>query len=170
MVDLVVEDGSIVAGANTYVDVPWADAYLAIDPHAGPIWAGFDDERKTMLLAYATRWIDENVIWYGRKVEKDQPLAWPRHGMHDGEYPVASTIIPEALKRAVALAAVFLHQENPTELAEAVGIKRFRNDTIEIEFQDGVTQKATPDWLSRLLRVFGTGPGDRGFKPITRVR
>jgi hypothetical protein len=168
-VELVVEDGTIVPGANTYVSLAEATALISIDPHLAPIWDVMEEDDQNQMLAYASRWIDENHIWYGRPVSMDQPMRWPRCGMHDGEFWVPSTVIPEALRKAVAYAAVWLRANNPTDAAEAVGIKRFRNDTIEIEWQDGASQGTVPVWMARLLRVFGTGPGDRGFKPITRV-
>ncbi|RUW56737.1 DnaT-like ssDNA-binding protein [Mesorhizobium sp. M8A.F.Ca.ET.021.01.1.1] len=170
-ITLIVEDGTIVVNANTYVSLEEATAYLEIDPRFGPLWTGMpDDEKRKQMLVFATRWLDENYQWYGRQVEKTQALRWPRYGMNDGEYCVPSCVIPTALKHAVAMVAVWLFVTDPEEASNSVGIKRFRNDTIEIEWQDNFSgQSAAPKWLSRLLRVFGVGPGDRGFKPIVRT-
>jgi hypothetical protein len=171
-ITLIVEDGTLVANANTYISLEEATAYLEIDPRLGPIWAAMvDDEKRNQMLVFATRWLDENYQWFGAQVTKTQALRWPRCGMNDGEFCVPSTIIPPALKHAVAQTAVWLFVTDPDEAADSVGIKRFRNDTIEIEWQDNFSgQTGVPKWMSRLLRVFGIGPGDRGFKPIVRVR
>lgn len=169
-VTLIVEDGSIVSGANSYVSRADATSYLEIDPRAGPVWAALDDSVKDQMLAFATRWIDENHIWFGRRVREDQPLDWPRCGMHDGEYPVASTLIPVQLKNATALAAVWLSAVDPEEASQQAGIKRFRNDTIEIEWQDNFSGQATvPAWMPTLLSAFAQRLGARGFKPIKKA-
>lgn len=174
---VIVEDGSIVENANSYISVEFADEYLSLDPRLGPAWdaltsaedADPDPQLKEKMVIFATRWLDENFIWHGKRVSSEQSLAWPRKGMFDGEYPVPETTIPLLLKRATAQVAVWLYANDPNGSDETLGVKRFRNEEIEIEWQDSFNQTSVPVWLLRLLRVFGYGPGDRGFKPITRV-
>lgn len=164
-----VEDGSIVPDANSFVSVVEADDILAIDFRKTPEWNALVEEDKQLMLAAATRYLEDNYLWYGRKVEPDQPLAWPRYGMEDKERMcIAPGVIPKELKRAVAQLAVWLRTNDGNEMLDGEGIRRFRSDDIEIEFQDGYYGRTAPEFLSRLLVCFGTGPNDRGFKPITR--
>lgn len=176
-VTLVVEDGSIVDGANTYISLADVAAILDVDMRKSVAWAAVPDEAtKNQLIAMATRYLEENYIWYGFKVMNtddtidSQPLSWPRSGMYDAEgVAIATTVIPEELKKAVAYLALWLYTNDGDAELLNESVKRFRSDEVEIEWQDGYQGKKAPEFLSKLLRPFGLGPNDRGFKPIRRV-
>lgn len=177
---LVVEDGSIVTGANAYLDATEADAILEVDFRLWPIWNALTADEKAQRLIMSTRFLDKNFIWFGLRVQPAdpdatppvvaQPLQWPRKGMRDCEGNcIPETLIPDDLKEAVAYFAVWLHGNDPDEAFDQAGIKRFRNDTVEIEWQDNFSgQSGFPAFLTRLLQCFGTAPGERGFRPIIR--
>lgn len=92
-----VEDGTIVAGANSYTTIAYADAYF--EDRDNTVWAVVvDDADKEGYLIRATDYI-ESV--YGRRfigemVETDQPLSWPRT---DAD-PYADDVIPDRLQKA----------------------------------------------------------------------
>lgn len=167
--ELIVEDGSIVEGANSYVGLDEADRYLDIDPRGGPKWAGLEEEERERLLAYATRYIDENYIFAGRPTTREQELKWPRRGMTDIDgYHVADAVIPRELRHATAQLAVWLDANDPAGQGSETGIKRFRNEEVEMEWQDGHEFRELPNHVTRLLAAFGTGPGQRGQRRIIR--
>lgn len=164
-----VEDGTIVPGANSYVTVEEADSFLEVDFRQWPIWEPLEVEDKQKMLALATRYLDQNYQWFGKKVEQDQPLEWPRRGaLYCDRTCVAQTVIPTEVKNATMLLAVWLRTNDGEEQLNSPGVRRFRSEEIEIEWQDSFEGRAGPEFLSKLLICFGYGPNDRGFKPIIR--
>lgn len=172
-----VEDGTIVAGANSYLSLADAKAILEVDFRAYPIWNALpDDETKQKMLVMATMYLEDNWHWFGRRTGPlltppvAQPLKWPRTGMKDCEGNcIAENVIPSEVKRAVAQLAIWLRENDGNEQLESEGIKRFRSDEVEIEWQDGYSGRVAPEFASKLLKCLGYGPNDRGFKPIVKV-
>ena len=168
--NFIVEDGSGVAGANSYVTVEEATDILIPNFRDSAVWDQLDTDQREKLLVLATSYIDENYFFHGSKADRNQSLRWPRKGMRDNENMcLADCIIPIELKKAVARLSVWTFANDPDEALNARGIKRFRSDDLEIEFQSGFEGQFAPDFLRKLLGTFGYGPNDRGFKPITRV-
>jgi len=172
----VVEDGTIVANANSFVTVEDATAILEIDFRVGPVWAALSEDDQQKSLVMATMYLEDNWQWFGKRTgplldpPEEQPLKWPRTGMKDCEGNcIAANVIPTEVKRATAQLAMWLRNNDGNEQLEAEGIKRFRSDEVEIEWQDGYAGRVAPEFLSKLLKCFGYGPNDRGFKPIVRV-
>lgn len=165
-----VEDGTIVAGANSFVSVEEADDIILLDFRLQAVWSILDLPTKELLLAQATRYLNDNYQWFGRRTEpQTQPLKWPRTGMKDCEGNcIGPNVIPSELKSATAQLGVWLRTNDPNEKMEAEGVKRFRSEEMEIEWQAGYWGRYAPEFLSKLLICFGWGPNDRGFKPITR--
>lgn len=97
---IIVEDGSIVEGAQSYASVEDADAYFEVFPE----WTDLEDAVKEQALVKATRTIDA-VEFPGTRVDADQPLQWPRSGCYYGDGSLAVSIgedeIPLALVNAV---------------------------------------------------------------------
>ena len=177
---LVVEDGTIVAGANSYVSVADADAIIALDLQTDPAkWNALDTEGKSKWLAFATRWLDDRMVWNGTRVtdpvyprqtptRTPQPLGWPRKNAHDRERrAISEIIVPSEVKRATALIANHYLNGDDDELQ--AGIRRFRADTFEIEYQQGWFKSPVPPWLKYALFGLGQIGGETGFKKIVRV-
>lgn len=173
---LIVEDGTIVANANSYLSVAEADSILEIDFRMWAVWNPQATELKEQLLMMATRWLDETYSFYGSRADNDeneppviQALEWPRSGARDcAGQCIADAVIPIEIRKATAYAAVWLFTNDPAEIDSQAGIKRFRNFESEIEWQDGWIGTVQPGFLTRLLQCLGDGPGDLGFKPIIR--
>jgi hypothetical protein len=85
---LVVEDGSMVAGANSYVTVQEADDYIIQNFHAWPAWNALNLPTKQQLLAWACRYVDQRATWYGEQTSS----AWAL-GLRFSP-PIANWIIP----------------------------------------------------------------------------
>jgi hypothetical protein len=171
-----VEDGTIVADANSYVALADADDILAADAKKEAIWAALaDDVAREKQLVMATAYLDDNFQWFGHKTgpcldpPEDQALKWPRRGMRDAEGAcIGDGVIPKELKKATVYLAIWLLDNDADESLETEQIKRFRSDEVEIEFQDGYSGRLAPAFLTKLLRCFGYGPNDRGFKNIVK--
>jgi hypothetical protein len=132
----IVETGSGVTGANSYISV--ADADLVFDNLGQAAeWDAVTD--KEQRLRDGTRYLDlrYGLQWRGLRAAIDNPLEWPRVRALDASgYLIASTTVPQALKLATCLAAI--RAVTPLTLLPDVAnapIKRIREkvDVIETE-------------------------------------
>lgn len=181
---LVIEDGSVVAGANSYFSIAQANAILALEPIDTTAWNALSATKQAVYIIAATRWIDDRIVWTGdRKTDprvrnwRDdafpkvplQPRAWPRRGAFDRERRrISEVIVPEEVRRATALIANYLLTSNGEEDDQA-GIRRFRADTFEMEYQQGWYKSPCPSWLKFVLFGLGQPGNELGFKKIVRV-
>jgi len=76
---LIVEDGSIVSGAESYCSVATADEYHA--GRANATWAGLDQAAKEANLREATEYMVGmyRQRWKGQRASINQVLDWPRY-------------------------------------------------------------------------------------------
>ncbi len=79
---LVVEDGSIVTGANSFVSLEDADAYHAL--RGSVAWAAATTAAKEAAIVQATDYLC-GLAWQGYLIQQDQPLCWPRSGVYSPE-------------------------------------------------------------------------------------
>ena len=171
---MVVEDGSVVTGANSYVSLAEADTYLASSITAS-VWTALDDTAKENLLIVASRWLDQQATWGGYKYDEDSAMRWPRTGAYDRDnLPVAEDEIPQQLREAVMeLALFFATPENdPTRYSETQGMTEITVDVITLKFTEGYNASALKflPGLNVMLRGIGSVSfGGRGFAPIVRV-
>lgn len=103
---LVVEDGTGLAAANSYVSIAEADTYAADKNETA--WSGYSSAIKTAALINASLYLDASFSFIGNKTSAGQGLAWPRTGVVDYVETVtyASNAIPLVLKRAVIELAI----------------------------------------------------------------
>lgn len=104
---LIVENGSGVAGAESYASVAQASAYHTA--RGATAWDDVDD--KEAALRKATDYMLQNyrLGWKGFRVKPDQALDWPRYecyipgyrlGRWAGDYLVPSTVVPIEVRNA----------------------------------------------------------------------
>lgn len=124
-VTMVVEDGTGLSTANSYVSVSDADTLLAMRGYAlewdqaataGTPPAG----SKEQMLMWATRLLDEQCAWLGERMSTSQALRWPRSSVptkDDDDY-LANNVIPQFLKVATAELALALLKKDRPEKSE----------------------------------------------------
>lgn len=152
---LVVEDGSVVAGADAYVSLSAANTYFT--NHGAPTqWTGATDAVKEAAIRYATQWLDAVFSWRGEVVSNDQVLDWPRAGVYDDENRyVDSDSIPRLLKDATCEAALEHLKSSLIEGKERGGkVKRTKLGPIEKEFMDGAPGERSRPFVSQLVAPF----------------
>lgn len=95
---LVIEDGTRVAGANSYVSwtdyTAWADARgIDITQH----------NQQSHIEQHILRAMDyfENLAFIGRKASQEQPLQWPRTEVVIDTYAIDAYTIPQQVKNAI---------------------------------------------------------------------
>lgn len=119
----IVETGAVVAGANSLVDVTFADEFHLDRGNA--TWAALALADKQAALIVATDWLTQEFRgkWKGSEVKPPQPLDWPRRdvtrmtGMpltrlnsslpyYDPTVYYPANIVPDEVKKAVAVLAL----------------------------------------------------------------
>jgi hypothetical protein len=163
----VVEDGSGLADATSYVSVADAGAYFAVDPNVTD-WETLTLEQQQQWLNWATRLLDQKVIWAGYPTTTMQALRWPRTGVinRDG-LRIASDEIPRQLVELVCEFVKFIRVTDPTAGSDIDQIQRLQVDVIEIEFQEDTAQPLFPSIIGSLL--IGLGKMRSGLMGFGRV-
>jgi hypothetical protein len=111
-VQLIVEDGSMPDGANTYVDAGFVDAYLEARGNAA--WLAANDDVRTIALVRAADVLN-SYRWKGVSSSPGRIMAWPRKNVaYADATPVPENVIPAQVKNAQCeLAALINGGENP---------------------------------------------------------
>lgn len=180
---LIKETGAIITGANTYVTVEEADAFLAY--HATRVaWAAMTTGDKEAALVQAARAMDAICAWKGQKMDIDQPRAWPRAGVmvstvaeawnplysrSGAGYP--SDQVPQAVKDAQCELAALMAQGDRTADQDSAGIKSMKvgKGALEIEFDPSTAPRMIGRLPPALLSDYITGTGARGSVAVYRA-
>lgn len=142
-VSLIVEDGSCVPSANSYVSLEYADEYMSNTGRTA--WASQSENARKSYLINATAYIDRTYSklgWKGiKKYHRNQPLCFPRVELYDKDgFEVEG--IPEELMKAVCEASFIATTTSLFTINAASGeVKRKKAETLEIEyFSSGETE------------------------------
>ncbi len=99
MAGIVVEDGTEVAGANSYASVVYADAYWLDRNNA--TWAAATGPAKIAALLEAAQFMDPSYKWLGNRVTQTQNMSWPRYVVLDlDQKQVLSTTVDDRVLQA----------------------------------------------------------------------
>lgn len=97
---LIIEDGSIVDSANSYITVAeyndWADVRFGVERESAPV-----DLVSTERLIFRAMDYFEKQKFQGERVSSAQPLAWPRVNVVFDRENIPSLPIPQDVKRAL---------------------------------------------------------------------
>lgn len=160
---LILEDGTGVADAQSYIDVAFADAYFAARGVAA--WTGADAVKEQAIIR-AMDYVETRWRWLGaQQFPETQALAWPRLYLYDDGTAVEG--IPVKLQRAVAeyalraLSGALIADPTTDASGQVVTSKRSKVGPIEEEtaFLAGSQQLIKPypaaDMLVRQWTVAG---------------
>lgn len=148
-VSLIVEDGSCVPNANSYVTLEYADAYMGNTGRKS--WFGKTDDEKKAYLINATAYIDRTYSklgWKGiKKYHRNQALCFPRVELYDKDgFEVKD--IPEELKKAVCEAGFIAISNSLFSINSSTGdVKRKKAETLEVEYFS--SSESSTDYISR---------------------
>lgn len=163
---LSIEDGTIIAGAESYVSAAECTTYHAARGNAA--WTGTDAVKEAALLK-AAQYLDGHYCnrFKGSKYQPlDQTMQWPRVGVFIDGHLLDAYTIPQRLKDAQCeLALIALS----ADLAPSVsaGIKREKVDVLETEYFAGApvgttVYTAVNNLLVDLLKPLNTCEAVRG--------
>lgn len=159
---IVVEDGSIVENANSYVSVATFEAYAA----ARGITLTGDSEQ---LLIQAMDYI-EGLNYQGRKVSADQPLQWPRSGVIIDGYYVDSDVIPQELKNGEMQTAIAIDMGQSPLASITQNAIRKKVGSIEIEYSSSSSNNPINKQINySLQKLLGSGNFGSGTIKVSKA-
>lgn len=156
MATIIVEDGTIVAGANSYVTEAELTTYAT---DRGKTLSGSTD----VLLIQAMDFI-ESQNFIGVKSEEDQPLQWPRDWVQIDGYFLDDGTIPQELKNAQMAAAIAIDDGNGPLDDIPRSVKREKIDVIEVEYMDNAASQVINRKIQAALRKLLKASG--GFQVV----
>ena len=167
----IVEDGSVVTGANSYVTVEEADDYLVANIHVSAIWSALSTAEKQYLLVWGTRYLDQRAVWNGYKTDVTSPLRWPRTGVYDRDKVlIGINEIPQQLKEAVIEMARYLISDDRSVERGQDGLESLKVDVIELVFDKDYRLAEVPNELQYILQGLGyVRAGSSTFAKIKRA-
>ena len=151
MATIVVEDGTVVAGANSYVTEAELTTYAA---DRGVTLAAATD----VLLIKAMDYI-ESLAFIGDKSSEGQALQWPRNSVYIDGYYVESTTIPAALKTGQIATALAINSEDSPLATVERATKREKVDVIEVEYMDSAAAQPIVKTINAAMRKILAGGG-----------
>jgi len=166
---LIVETGSGVAGANSYISLVDADIYAAGTNFRGA-WDDLSDPDKESRLIEAALLMDQTANYKGYKTYSSGTLRWPRSGVSDLDgIEIPSNSIPFQLKNAqMEMAFTLSLGTDPNATPETLGVKELQVDVIGIKFTDdmaaGLEKKPLPDKVLMWLRGLIVSASIRGLR------
>jgi len=152
---LVVEDGTGLSTAESYISIADADTYIAAYKGADATWDGASDSDKEIAARQATQYLDGVYNWMGEIYRSEQALDWPRNYIYN-DRGLMEVGIPTKLEQATA--EVMFLIIGGTSISEDVTrssqVTREKVDVIEVEYEPGATQQPSFPKVNRLLADF----------------
>ena len=159
---LVVEDGTGVTGANTYISeteyTTWANDRFGSARSTLPA----DTAAYEAIIKRAMDYL-ETLEFKGIKKERDQALQWPRYDVYIDGYYVDSDSIPQELKNAV-FELTYAEETNVGEFAQVSReTKREKVGPVEVEYSDSAASRTISPSISATLRKLVAGGSGSSF-------
>lgn len=155
---LIVEDGTVVTGAESYCTAAFATTYH--DNRGNAAWAALaSDTIRERLLRKATDYMMQvyRGRWKGYRVEDGQALDWPRSSVCVDGYSVDSDIVPNEVQTACAELA--LKASSATLYADqSQGVVREKIGPIETEYDKNSSQAIQYKAIDSMLRPYLSRP------------
>lgn len=151
--------------ANAYVDVATASDLLSTRLGIGA-WTQATPEDQATALIWATRLLDEHVLWEGTPTHATQALGWPRTGASDCQGLVLDpqAIPPDVQYATAEYAMVLLAEAAVVSTGMPAGlVKRTQLGDTSVEYfppSSGQTvtstpQTSLPQTIRQLLTCYG---------------
>jgi hypothetical protein len=180
---IIIEDGTGVATANSYVLLADANTFMNGEVYAVE-WNNSDTEAKTRALIAACRMIDYAMTWDGYRSTLTQAMSWPRSRVHNFEIenalladPLAMTsvyypdnTIPQRLKDAQCIQALELLRADRGTDPGTMGVNSFTLEgALSVTFDKTDRPLPIADRVQDILAAFGSAKGGPGAVRVIRV-
>ena len=157
---LIVEDGTGLSTAESYISVADADTYIAAYKGADTAWDAATDSAKEIAARQATQYLDGAYNWKGEIYSSGQALDWPRNYIYN-DRGLMEVGIPTKLEQATA-EIMFLIVGGTSisiNIDKAKQTKREKVDVIEVEYESGASNQPSFPIVNRLLADFVMNSG-----------
>ena len=130
---LIIENGTIVANADSFATVAELQAYAASYGRTIP-----SAEAAVEALLRRAALQMNGMAWKGCMVAVDQALAWPRQGVVWANFPIPDDAIPKQIKAGqMALATeIYADDQNPPELKKGAVKREKVEGAVEREYTE----------------------------------
>lgn len=162
---LIIEDGSLVSGANSYID----DTFFLEYASARGIELPTTEVEREGLLVKSMDYLESfRSKFKGEKTSpKSQALQWPREDVYIDCEELDKNTIPVELKKAQAQAAIEVQHQELFYTSDGSNVKKEKLDNLEVEyFQGGSGGKPSLGRVDAFLDVL-LEKGSRNA-PLTR--
>ena len=171
---IIVEDGTVVANANSFCSVAYADTYHG-DRLYSSAWTATSTPTasKEKALMSATSMLDTMVKWSGTKTDVDSSLSWPRTGVvtTDGQ-SIGENTIPKFLLNATAELALSILVENRLAESDVSGFNEITVGAITLKptsaAAHGTMKSAFPRSVVGFIAPYGRFSSGYGSVPLVR--
>lgn len=152
---LIIENGTRVSGANSYVTV---NEFITYALERDIVYTG--DEERFLILAMD---YIESLSFVGIKNIYNQKLQWPRSNVVIDSYLQDSNVIPEELKKGqIEVALAIASNNSPLSNLSRVQ-KRVKVGEIEVEYGDGQDIVIVRKISASLYKLLNSGLGGTSF-------
>lgn len=153
---MIVEDGTGISNADSYISLEDAEAYVSSSFFTGD-WSELTNSQKESLLKTSSMYLDSFYSWYGEKSVQTSGLRWPRVGVEDSDdIEVPSNSIPNKIKWATVEMSIYLASTNLLEESDSRGVDSVKIDVIEITFNSSEKNVKLPNTVTHLLKDYGS--------------
>jgi hypothetical protein len=162
---LIVEDGSLVSDADSYISLDDARTYA----ESRGLSLNADDDEAEIQLRIGFDYLEAITSYKGVITSSAQMTSWPRDGVYINGYPVAADYIPPALKYAQVQVAVAVEaglDPTPNATGDSFVIQE-KVGSLETKYSEAVSTSGVPILRSveKLLAPLVTASG-----PLTVAR
>lgn len=151
MATIIIEDGSVVSGANSYATV--AEFTQFCSDRNITIVSTYGDE--SQLLIKAMDYFEQQPF-KGIKYLETQPLQFPRSDLWVDGYLEESDQIPQLVKDAQITIAVSIMTGNDPLSSVSRAVKREKVDVLEVEYMDNAAGSVIIRSVGNILRKLVT--------------
>ena len=147
---IVVEDGTVVSGSNSYTTVSGITVYA--EDYGLSAWTSTDitDTMREQAVFKSMRYL-EALPWKGTKYSADQNLEWPRSYVYDRNgYLVDDDVVPQAVINAQCEIAVLCLPTSDVDLQPSYT----KDDYLtEVSIAGATTEKWNPNGATRKPQI-----------------
>lgn len=150
------EDGTGLAGSNSFASVAQADAYHDGNLYAAA-WTDADNSTKEKALVMATTILSTKTRWQGSRKTSTQALPWPREGAVLDGFGVPANEVPTPIIRATSELAKLLISENLTEEVAQNDLSGLDlgKGALKLNFRSDSKKRSIPTNVEDLLEGLG---------------
>lgn len=132
---LIVEDGTQVANANSYIDDSYIESFLSV---RGLLSTTLDTDEKRKSMALRAMDFLNTQDYCGNRVSDNQSLPFPRENINlSDNRKLEPNVIPSELKQAQAWLIYYIDSGTDPASVPEQNLKRKKIDTLDKEYQDG---------------------------------